>query len=189
MSDGLSDLRALNDLMLVYDVNANIRGDPWDHDRLIWTHHVEKLVHENRFHQEYRMSLSAHTELVKILDPFLERKEYNSRQSHPIQVEHILGVGLHVVYGGTIADNRHIFGMSIAAGYRAFDDFIDALNIAPALDIKLPTTTSAWERANLGFFQEYKRNYARYMLGCGWFLPAYKQTKQERSTKPTVLLL
>ena len=66
-------------------------------------------------------------------------------------MEHIIGVGLCVVYGGTIADNRHIFGMSIAAGYRAFDDFIDAVNIAPALDIKLPTTTSAWERANLGF--------------------------------------
>ena len=63
------------------------------------------------------MSVSAHGELVKILDPILERYENNSRGSEPILVE-IIGLGLRVVASeGSIIDNRLIFGLSHDAAY------------------------------------------------------------------------
>ena len=91
---GISDLNALEDLSFLNSQHGGMRGDRWDHDRLDWDDHVEQLTHENQFQREYRMSVRAHGELVRILDPILERCEYNTRCTHPIQVEHIVGAGL-----------------------------------------------------------------------------------------------
>ena len=66
----------------------------WRHNRLDWNAHVEQLIHERRFANEYRMSPSAHRNLVRLLDPILQRVEWNSRGSEPILVEHIIALGL-----------------------------------------------------------------------------------------------
>jgi hypothetical protein len=144
MSHGLSDLQAVDDMMFLQDISDNMRGDRWDHKRLCWDGHVDQLMHEGKFKTEYRMSLTAHTELVRLLDPILERVEWNSRGSEPIQVEHIIGLGLRVLAGGTLSDNRHVFGMSKPASYPCFNDFIDAINAAPELAIKMPSTVRKW---------------------------------------------
>ena len=64
------------------------RGHRWQHERLDWDHHVNKLVHEKKFCNYYRMSPSAHRHLVRLLDPYLQRVEWNSRDRSPILVEH-----------------------------------------------------------------------------------------------------
>ena len=66
-----------------------------------------------------------------LLDPILERHEECSNGSEAIQVEHIVGLGLRVLAGGTVSDNRLIFGMSRAAAYVALNDFITAVNRTP----------------------------------------------------------
>ena len=131
--------------------DLDVRGDRWNHQRMDWDSHVEQLDHEGRFDREYRMSVPAHGNLVRILDPILERAAYNSRTAEPIQVEHIIGLGLRVLAGGTLSDNRHIFGMSCPASYGCFNDFLDAVNSAPELDINLPSTPEQWHRINREF--------------------------------------
>ena len=81
------------------------------------------------------MSFEAHRELVEILRPYLQRKEYNSRSTEPIAVEHMVAAGLRHLQGGRVKDARHIVKTSRAACYVMVDDFIDAVNSAPELDI------------------------------------------------------
>ena len=146
-----SALDSMYDLEYIYDVTSSMRGHRWDHERLCWDDHVDKLLHENQFDREYRMSLRSHSELVRILDPILERCEYNSRCSEPIQVEHITGLGMRVVAGGTLADNRTIFGMSKPESYNSFNAFLHAVNTAPELAIKLPSGKKEWDSVNASF--------------------------------------
>ncbi len=98
-----------------------------------WDSHVEKLLHKDCFEHKYCMDLCTHSNLVTILDPYLERKESKSNGSDPVQVEHIMGLGLCVLAGGTLSDNRHIFGVSVTESYQSFDSFIDAVNLTPKL--------------------------------------------------------
>jgi len=113
--------------------------------------HTEQLIHENRFHTEMRMSPDAVSKLIDILEPQLQRVEYNSRSEGPILPEHIVGVSLRTLAGGKLSDIRHIFKMSIAASYVCFNDFIDGVNTAPELAIKPPQSDEEWYRKNLGF--------------------------------------
>ena len=97
------------------------------------------------------MSYSAYTDLVGILDPHLERYEDCSNGSSPILVEHIRGLGLRVLAGGVVSDNRHLFGMSKSAAYVCLDDFLTAVNSSPELAIALPSTPAEWNACNAGF--------------------------------------
>jgi hypothetical protein len=45
-----------------------------------------------------------------------------------------------VLTGGTPKDNRNIIGSSKLDTYVAFDNFVDAMNSVPELDIHLPQT-------------------------------------------------
>ena len=60
--------------------------------------------------------------------------ERKNRAVH-LNKENIIGMGLHVLYGGIVIDNRHIFGMSCAPGYSCVDDFFDAVNYATEIAI------------------------------------------------------
>ena len=128
------------------------RSDRWNHSRIEWEDHVHQLIHEDKFEREYRMSLFAHDQLVEMLAPILQRVEYNSRGSTgPILVEHIVAIGLRALAGGRIPDLRHIIGASTSATYKAFDDFVNAVNAAPELDIKFPISSESWKEVNDGF--------------------------------------
>ncbi len=63
------------------------------------------------------MDLCAQSNLVTIIDPYLERKQLKSNGSDPLEVEHIMGLGLCVLSGGTLSDNRHVFGVSVKESY------------------------------------------------------------------------
>ena len=151
------------------------RGPRWSHNRLDWNGHVRQLIHERRFANEYRMSPSAHRNLVRLLDPSLQRVEWNSRGSEPIQVEHIISLGLRVLAGGQLADIRHIIGASRAAGYQAFDDFVDAVNSHPELAINFPKSAEEWREVNNGFKAKSSDNI---MEGCVGAIDGYFQRIQ-----------
>jgi hypothetical protein len=48
-------------------------------------------------------------------------------------------------------DIRHIIGASLPATYKAFDDFVNAVNTCPELDINFPQSPAEWKVVNDGF--------------------------------------
>ena len=144
-------MQDVNDLLLLNSVTSHMRNDRWDHERLDWDSHVAKLKHEDKFANEYTMSWEAHQKLVSLLQPTLQRAEYNSRCSEPIRVEHIVAAGLRVLSGGRVKDQRHIVGTSRTAAYDAVDDFIDAVNGCDSLAINFPSSAAGWQRVREGF--------------------------------------
>ena len=46
-----------------------VRIPKWEHQKIDWNEHVPKLLHENRFHHEYRKSFEAVNQLLEILRP------------------------------------------------------------------------------------------------------------------------
>jgi hypothetical protein len=172
------ELQDLHDLKFLHNSVVALRDDRWEFNRLNWDEHVTQLEHEGLFTNEYLMSQSAHKKLVRILDPFLQRFEYNSRGPEPILVEHIIAVGLRVLSGGRPKDQRHIIGSSRAAAYLAVDDFVDAVNLAPELNIDLPTTPEEWEE----IYEQYKmKSSSEIMAGCVGAIDGFFQ----RTNKPT----
>lgn len=176
--DSINDLKDLEDIQLLQQSALDIRNNRWDHGRLDWDAHVEQLLHEDKFVNEYTMSVPAHGKLVRILEPTLMRKEYNSRCSEPISVEHITAIGLRVLAGGRTKDQRHIIGTSLTAAYDAVDDFIDAVNCAPELDIHLPQTMADWYEINEGFK---RKSTHEIIAGCVGALDGFFQ----RTNKPS----
>jgi hypothetical protein len=98
------------------------------------------------------MTLPTHGKLIRILDPLLQRCEYNSRGSEPILVEHITAVGLRVLSGSRPKDQKWIVSTRRAAAYDAFNDFVEAVNFAPELAINMPQTPDEWET----IYRQYK---------------------------------
>jgi hypothetical protein len=181
LQHNLQDVQDLEDLAFLQRSTSRMRSERWGHERLDWSTHVEQLLHEGKFNNEYLMSPQAHAKLVRILDPALGRVEYNSRCSEPILVEHIMAVGLRVLGGGTVKDQRHIIHSCCSAAYDAFDDFIDAVNAAPELDIHMPQSQSEWEQLN----REWRNKSTNEIIaGCvtaldGFFQRCNKPTKNE----------
>ena len=46
-----------------------VQAEKWEHQWLDWNDHVTKLLHEHRFHHEYRMSLQAFNHVLQLLKP------------------------------------------------------------------------------------------------------------------------
>ncbi len=67
-------------------------------------------------------------------------------------MEHVVANGLRILGGGHPKDKQHIVGMSRDASYKSFCSFLDAVNSAPELDIKMPSTPEEWDE----IYQEYK---------------------------------
>ena len=146
-----------------------------------WSAHKEQLIHEDLFENEYTMSPSAHGELLEILRPQLQRKEYNSRSTKPIEVEHMVAASLRYLQGGRIKDARHIIKTSQTAAYVAVDDFIYAVNNAPELDIKLPSNAEEWKAVNHGFRA---KSFNNTMSGAQLLMLGFSPATDQRTKKP-----
>jgi hypothetical protein len=181
VSSPVAVLSDLQDLFFLHESINQLHCDRWEFKRLDWEAHVAQLQHEGLFENEYLMSLPAHRKLVRILDPILQRTEYNSRGEDPILVEHIMAVGLRVLSGGRTKDQRHIIGSSRSAAYKAVDDFVEAVNLAPELAIAMPATPEEWDE----IYNQFKRKSTNeIMSGCvgaidGFFQPTTKPTSKE----------
>ena len=180
------ELNDLQDVSFLFDLVSGLRNDRWEFSHLNWENHVTQLEHEGLFVNEYLMSVTAHSKLVRILHPFLQRSEFNSCCNVPILVEHIVAVGLRVLSGGRPKDQRHIIGSSRAAAYVAFDDFVEAVNLAPELDIVMPQTPQEWDIV----YNQYKsKSTNEIMAGCVGAIDGFFQRTKRPSSKeaPNVL--
>jgi hypothetical protein len=92
--------------------------------------------------------------------------------------EHIIATGLRFLSGGRPKDLRHIMGCSPRAAYFAVDDFIDAVNAAPELDINLPLSMEEWLSINE---QWKKKSTNEIIAGCVGALDGFSQC----TNKPT----
>jgi hypothetical protein len=178
VNDSLFKLDDFQDLHFLQQSTLQFKNDNWRHKQLNWNDHVEQLLHEGSFENEYLMSLHSHGKLVRILNPILKRAKYNSRAEEPILVEHIVAVGLRVLSGGRVKDQRHIVGTSLDATYKAFDDFVDAVNSCLELDIKMPQSSEEWETINRQFRSKSTKEI---IGGCVGALDGFFQ----RTTKPS----
>ena len=68
-------INTIEQLAMLQQWSEKERNDRISFDRMKWQIHVEQLLHEGLFVNEYTMSHGAHSELVKILRPYLQRKE------------------------------------------------------------------------------------------------------------------
>ena len=151
INEATIDLLDLENTTFLQRTIVNFLSKRWDHMQISWDAHVAQLEHEGLFANEYLMTRPTHQKCVRIVAPYLQREEFNSRCSEPILVEHIKAVGLRVLSGGRTKDQRHITGMSLDAAYKAVDAFIDAVNAAPEFDICMPKTDDEWDEINHGF--------------------------------------
>ena len=65
-----------------YEQNSKpVQIPKWVHQQIDWNEHVTKLLHENRFQREYRMSLEAFNQLLELLRPSITVKVVKSNAS------------------------------------------------------------------------------------------------------------
>jgi hypothetical protein len=93
-------LKDLQDLEFLNKIQG-VRNDRWEHKCLNWEEHVRQLLGEDSIENEYGMSLNCYRELLYILDPILQKKEYNCC-NELITVEHVLANRLRILGGGRL---------------------------------------------------------------------------------------
>ena len=74
-NDGWDDLESeFEEFLTLYTLlfQDEKRKSFWDHERLDWSKHLEKLRHKGRFATKYRMSEKAFNLLVSDLGPILQ---------------------------------------------------------------------------------------------------------------------
>jgi hypothetical protein len=125
----------------------------WQHERLDWDLHVEKLIHENRFHIRYRMSFEDFDALVQLLgdDVVPNFTMSGLRCDAAIYPEMVVAIGIRVLAGGNYDDIMNMYGISKSGFYLVRDKFLNAVLNCAALDINLPTEASEWETVRKGF--------------------------------------
>ena len=124
-----------------YERNSKpVRIPKWEHQQIDWNEHVTKLLHENRFHREYRMSLEAFNQLLELLRPSITVNVVKSNASsglyssnQHIYPELILAIGLRWLAGGNLIDICHVYGVSYPSVYAITKTFLDAVNSCTAL--------------------------------------------------------
>ena len=158
------------------------RSERWEHTRINWDAHVTKLLHENAFNPEYRMSLSSFSKLCNILDGCLQRDHTKSNNpDEPITTTIIVACSLRILAGGKKCDQKHIFGLSQSAVHNAFDNFIEAVSQCDSLDINLPKKTEEWEAIRSGFTSKSFKGIFNGCVGAidGFFQETTCPTKKE----------
>ena len=79
-------LETLEQLTNMEHWNNQMQKERLDHSRMSWWDHTQQLIHEDLFVNKYTMSYEAHSDLVKILRPYLQCKECYSHSLEPIAV-------------------------------------------------------------------------------------------------------
>ncbi len=61
------DLKDLEDLRFVFSSRKKTRSIKYEHTRINWDEHIDRLVMTNKFEQRFRMPLSSFNYLVEEL--------------------------------------------------------------------------------------------------------------------------
>ena len=136
-SSNLDTFQMYQDFEIIFD-DPIPRRDQWDHTRIDWDEHVEKLCREQRFKREYRMSLEAFNKLVFILSLSLQRNNMYSHSSTLISPIIIIGIGIRYLAGGELSDIQHGFGVYVVEAYNCIECFIESTLHCDSMRITLP---------------------------------------------------
>jgi hypothetical protein len=154
---------------------VDTRKSFWDHERLDWTRHLEKLRHEGRFASKYRMPEKGFNRLVRILGPILQADISKSRNrcSEAIYPEIFVAVGLRYLAGGSYDDIREVYGVSVPAFYYCRNRFFKAILTCDSLRIRHPEAGDDWELVRSKFHSKSEEGIIRGCVGAidGFFQP------------------
>ena len=175
-------LKELEELLYVLEEdeeelkNYANRKHRWEHVRVEWDYHVATLMHSDQFHVDYRMSKKAWNKLKIVLEPSIYRHTSKSRANEPVYTEIVMGIGMRYLAGGTISDQKSVFGVSRTEAHRCKQIFIDAVAQSTQLKIIMPTSPTDWRSINKDFS---KHNHNNIFDGCvgaidGFFQPTIK---------------
>ena len=178
-NDGWDDLELeFEEFLTLYNFlqqDEEKRKTFWDHQRLHWSTHVDKLRHEGLFGRRYRMPESAFNKLVELLKPMLPGDVTKSRNrcSHEIYPEIIVAIGLRYLAGGSYDDIREVYGVSVSGFYYCRNRFFKAVMLCDALKIRLPETPEEWEVVRVKFHSKSEEGIIRGCVGAidGFFQP------------------
>ena len=155
----------------------------WDHHRLDWSTHVEKLRHEGLFAKRYRMPEKAFIRLVDLLLPFLPGDVTKSRNrcTHEIYPDIMVGIGIRYLAGGSYEDIREVYGVSVSGFYYCRNRFFKAVMLCDALQIRLPEGPDEWEKIRVKFNSKSEEGIIRGCVGAidGFFQPTRCPTVKE----------
>ena len=145
--------QTLEEFALLNEAWRNERKWKWQHERLSWNQHVEKLLHEEGFDRKYRMSYDAFTLLLDLLRPDITCDIIKSLNScdEPIYPELVLASGLRWLGGGSYLDQKDVYSFSRSSYYRIQDIFLDAVLKCEELDIRFPDTAEELESVRVRF--------------------------------------
>ena len=157
-------------------LDDNDKKKRWKHVRINWNYHVNQLLHEGYFQNEYRMTYDSWKKLYNLLYPRLKPKRKVSPQDMPVTVQLIVAVGIKWLTGSDLNSCRHIFKMSRTEVYRCANKFLFAVLETKRLQIKLPKNQNQWDEVKLGFEKKSTRGC---MSGCcgaldGIFIRTYR---------------
>ena len=158
---------ALSFLESYYAQNSKpVRSAKGENQQLDWNDHVTQLLHENRFHHEYRMSLQAFNHLLELLRSSFTVNVVKSNASsglystnRHIYPELILAIGLCWLAGRKLIDIHHVYGVSYPSLYAITQTFLDAVDSCPALSIQFPATNKEKQTVMNGFLEKTSSNY------------------------------
>lgn len=155
--------------------------------RLDWIAHVEKCLHENSFHQKYRMSHQAFCKLVRILRPKLERDHLKARRRGLYINPHIVvAIGVRYLPSEPYTALNDIANISTTSVYRLKNRFISALLSEDQLKIKLPEDAEDWESVRQGFENISSFGFFKNTVGAidGFFTPIVQPRVADCNNNP-----
>ena len=148
----------------------NSRLFKWNAQRLNWDDHKARLLHQRKFHRQYRMSPTAFDRLVEILYHDIAVDEKMSMIStpdsnSPIFPELVVAIGIRTLAGGSYHDITSYIGISDSSYYRCSATFCLAVvhSDAEELTIEFPRTVQDCERLAVQWQQRSLHNVVR---GC-----------------------
>jgi hypothetical protein len=178
-NDGWDDLELeCQEFLTLYTLlfpDDDKRKSFWDHERLDWSSHLEKLRHEGRFAQKYRMPEKAFNRLVRVLGPILQADitKSRSRCTQEIYPEIFVAIGLRYLAGGSYDDIREVYGVSVGGFYYCRNRFFKAILTCDALRIRHPEAGDDWETVRSKFHSKSEEGIIRGCVGAidGFFQP------------------
>jgi hypothetical protein len=177
-NDGWDDLELeYQEFLTLYTVlfPDETRKSFWDHQRLDWSRHLEKLRHEGWFAQKYRMSEKAFNRLVRVLGPILQSdiSKSGNRCTEEIYPEIFVAIGLRYLAGGSYDDIRDVYGVSVGGFYYCRNRFFKAILTCDALRIRHPEAGDDWEVVRSNFHSKSEEGIIRGCVGAidGFFQP------------------
>jgi hypothetical protein len=157
--------------LVIAEMFDDTRNFKWDHCRVSWTDHVDKLIHEKMFDRTYRMSYESFCKLADMLRVKLTCDCVKSKASCagtsglPIFPELVMAIGLRWLAGGSYLDIKNAYRCSAASIYRCRNTFLYAVNACPELAIVFPDTPEKLDKAVAAFAKRSTDNIIRGCVG------------------------